>query len=259
MAREAICPRCRIRLMVDADSTERWLTCPRCLGSVINPATRDPSEPLPPPPTPPAEPGPQPAPVPEPAPPRAPRPHYCPDCEAPVDPSWRICPHCSCPLRRPRRREYVPVEGETRNDFQITGIVLMIAGIVGIVGYAFLLGGGTVDFKSFDDFFQVTAIVGLVTIVLLTVGLVMSLRRGSGPESAVSGVLGGLGIALVVMIVTVILVIGFFLFLISSCLKACNNQGKSQRPAPVAPAPLPPPKDAPPVKDAPPGKDQAPR
>lgn len=221
MPREVVCPNCQHRLLVDADSTEKFFICPRCLGSVVNPGrAADPEIPLLRPVA---------------APPTA----SCPDCGERVESSWQTCPHCSCPLRRKRSRlrDYRDAGEERGGDGEVnvTSIVLIVGGFGGALVYILLLMNGVLNFATFDQFMTVTALVSILSLVLIVVGLVLGIRRNNGPHNAVAGVLGGLGIGLVVMLMTIVVVLGAIVFAIRSCVDGCKNNANKPRPVQVQP------------------------
>src|SRR5262245_4343867 len=134
MSYRVTCVRCKQEVRIPRELRDRWLTCPRCLASIPNPALSDVAA------------GRAPAPAAPDTPPPAvlqPRERSCPDCGRPVESSWRYCPHCDAPLEEgaflgPKDT----LEGDVRRDTSAVGIGLGLLGLLGGGGMIFYYCGG---------------------------------------------------------------------------------------------------------------------
>src|SRR5947208_1851055 len=99
MPQEAICPSCKHRLLIPEETTQRWLTCPRCLTSIRNPSDQV-----------------TPAPSSGTAPAAEEHGRTCPGCGRAVESGWRTCPYCDEPLRRRRPKRESPLDEEVSRD-----------------------------------------------------------------------------------------------------------------------------------------------
>ena len=211
MPRAATCPSCQHRLLV-ADTTSRWLTCPRCLASVGNPNVLLPTEPAAPSTPPdvvPAEP--------------APADLVCPQCDRPVERSWRICPFCAGPLRRePRRARASRLDAEVHRDSQAGTVGAgILAGLIVVGVAAFLFMGGPRLVSASPDGAAVL-VVGTAVLGAVVIGCVAILVSSKSPTAkTVSGVLGGVfvgaGIVLMVVVLACLAVLAAFANFLNTC------------------------------------------
>jgi hypothetical protein len=203
------CSACGQRLRVTEDVPGNWLTCPRCLASVLNPL-------------------------------RPGAPHreeflsetaevpvvrrLCPECRQPVESSWRFCPNCDFPLRARRRvlRDR-PVDAEVKSDATVSIVVMSILGALVLFGIVIFVSSGGLDLAFFSGpsggRFLLLAGVGIV-VVLVGVGVLVRASKGPGTK-ALSGVLGGVAIALTLGLTFAVLLLcaiwSAFIGLIETC------------------------------------------
>lgn len=218
MADHIACPKCGEMLRVLPTEEEKWLTCPHCLASISNPNLERITET---PPQKPAEP--------------APRWGHCPTCGEEVRPGWRFCPNCEERLDEapPPRRTRPSLERDTGVDMSLTGMLLILFGLIGGIVYVLMLCGGAFPQTSADTVFNASIVIGFVLIVVVTVGIVLNVRSRNPQTSLMTGMLGGLTIGFIVLLLLVASVV----YAVDSCLKDCNKSARipSNPPAPKAP------------------------
>jgi hypothetical protein len=223
------CPVCHSTLRIPEGVAGRWVSCPRCLASILNP---------------------------EPSPAGAFRPEEpsrttCPWCGERVEAAWRVCPYCEESLqpggqasgvvileqeqrspspvsRRTRaRRPGVPVDREVQQDTKgvLIGLGVMTAMILlGILIFAGLGGGDLVGASKEGPF-----ILGMGILFLGAIGVCVFALVAKTPSSGgkvLSGLLGGLAVgATVALSVTLLAICAFFSFVIS-VLDTCTKCGR---------------------------------
>jgi hypothetical protein len=226
------CPRCQTRLAVERDRRSRWLTCPRCLSSIPNPALSDVAP----------APSPAPAAAAEPRPPEVlpvPQPP-CPDCGQPVEPSWRYCPFCDAPLGS--RWEPEPeesLEADVRRDTSAIGIGLAVLGLLGGGGMiVFYCGGGMSGVRSRSAAEQAAGIgvlIGVILFGLVVTGMVLGGVGKSGGGRLASTVLSAIALGVLGLAVG----IAGIVYLFAGCFEPCGRrrQGEVRPPGAAAPPP----------------------
>ena len=214
------CPRCHNQLRVAPDAG-RWLTCPRCLASVGNPAdfavtteTR-----------------------PESAPHRDEPPvetDVCPECGKDVQPRWRLCPFCSAVLRRRELSIMRPVEDDVRPDSKGTVVGICLLGGLSVAGVVVLLwlGTGLADFAGLSWVLYLG--IGVVLVVAAGCGLLAYLGRGRAGTSA-SLVAGASTITGLVMALLVFLLLSACVVFVFTCGKGASSTAPSTAPRPAPP------------------------
>jgi hypothetical protein len=190
-------------LYVDQGVFDAWLTCPRCLTQVMNPNQAV-----------------QAAPTATPAnvPPRADTP-TCAECGEAVDPRWTYCPYCNESLRRrspQRAAERAAVDAEVKWDSRGAAVALGIFGLLVLCAGAAFLGTGGGQLLSASG----EGLVGVVVLVVL-VGGFAALMAGSpsAGTKALSGVMLGCSVALLILLCAV------FAF-VASVLETCSKCGR---------------------------------
>jgi hypothetical protein len=223
MPDQVTCPRCQARLSVGRDRRSRWLTCPRCLSSIPNPAQSD------------IAPGPGSAASPAPRPPAlAAGEDACPNCGQLVERSWRYCPYCDAPLdegwSHPGRDE--TAEADVRRDTSAIGIGFGVLGLLGGLGMIlFFCSGGLSGIRTRSGAEQAATIgmvVGLVLFGLVIGGIVLG-GLGKSPGGRVaSSILGGIALA---VLATAVAISGL-IYMFAGCFEGC---GRSKRRAEARP------------------------
>jgi hypothetical protein len=150
----------------------------------------------------------------------------CPACGKGTEPQWTYCPHCNERLRRTRRPvapAKAELDAEARSDGRGTGIGLacflpvVFAGII----LFFVVGGPQLTGASPEGGFILLATVGVVA--ALVVGFIALMTRTQSRESKVLyGLLGGLSVAVVV-------VVGGAFLVVAAIAASCANCGKMFR------------------------------
>lgn len=216
MPREVTCPSCKNRLLVPPGSTEKWLTCPRCLCSIGNPnvlITSDAPHVPEPRAVEPAE---------EPRPPRT-----CPSCEQPVERGWRFCPYCEEELRRPRRSsKAAALEDDVTQDTTGGMVVAIVLGgllLLGIIVF-FVMDGPRILSKSKDGW--VFGVGGVVLVLVLIGSVAVAIKSRNKTASLVSGVVGGVtfGVGLVglVVLLACLAIMAAINDFFNTCAKGCH-------------------------------------
>jgi hypothetical protein len=203
------CPRCRSVLEFSRAVEGERLTCPRCLAEIRDPnPAGDPGAPR-------GGPGQVTA-----GPPR------CSECDQEVQPSWRLCAYCGNRLGdRPIRRQRPSIEADTRKDTALTGLLLILLGLVGSVGYIMLFCSGAFSSASMETLWNMSLGVGFGMVGVVVVGIVLSARGKDAGANLAGGLLGGLAISAIV----VLLIGAFVIYAINDCLKSCGGQANPAR------------------------------
>ncbi len=197
MARIVQCPRCSCTLRVPTDSRDDFLTCPRCLAEVPNPAH------------PAGTTGSQSAPT-----VRAESATTCPECGEPVGRNWRFCPNCEAPLRSPfPGGRSAPVDVRRDNTFvQVCMILLATLGGMGVV-LMLLAGFGA---ASDGDFTFLGYLVAGLFVVGLIGALTVVFSKGKGSTAHAIGLAAyrslTLAGAIVLLVVLSCSALGIYLF-----------------------------------------------
>lgn len=214
MTREVTCPSCQNCLRVPAGATEKWLSCPRCLGSIGNPNVLLSSEA--PPVLEPAGPAEELAPL------------SCPSCERPVERGWRVCPFCEQTLKLPQPAIKISsLERDVKQDTTGGTIVSTVLGtllLLGIVVF-FTMDGPRLLAHSGDA--QGVFAFGGIALLVVAVGVgIITSRSRNKTASVVSSLVGGLvigagivGLMALLACLTILAAINNFL---NICAKGCH-------------------------------------
>jgi len=153
MPRTIVCPRCSSTLRAPADSTDEFLTCPRCLAEVPALAT-DATQTT----------GPE----------RDEPEATCRECGEPVGRDWRYCPKCQEPLWVRGRRGRSVVSDVRRDNvwIQVPMALLATLGGIGVVLMLFM-GLGVASDGQFTT-------LGIILAALFVIGLVSALSVAVG-------------------------------------------------------------------------------
>lgn len=172
MPEPIVCPSCQKPLRVPADFHLAWLTCPRCLAVVPNPAAQA-ITPSPAPPvleTYPMQPAVE-------TPDATRRLDQCPSCGKPADPNWVFCPYCEEPMRAPRG---MALERDVRRDTRRTGTgMIVLATLGGLAILWALVGTGAEAFGDRDPGPFVGVLVGLAVLFGISTLIVMIRSKGN--------------------------------------------------------------------------------
>jgi len=214
MTREVSCPSCQNRLRVPAGSPEKWLTCPRCLGSIRNPNDLLTSEA--PPVLEPADPA------------RELPPPTCPSCERRVERGWRVCPYCEQELKRPRVVSRIDsLERDVKQDATGGIVVAAVLGTMLLLGIvAFFTMNGPQLLAQSGDAQGVLAVGGIALLVVVIGVVIITFKSRNKAARVVSGVVGGIaigagivGLMVLLACLTLMAVINDFL---NTCTKGCH-------------------------------------
>jgi hypothetical protein len=161
-----------------------------------------------------------------------------------VEGKWLTCPRCLASVRNPNadRVATAPsggqvqplprppyqgpsIERDTRGDTATTGLLLILLGLAGCVGYVWLACSGAFAPTSFEGFQNLTLGVGFTLVVLVIIGIVLG-ARGRNARPLASGLLGGLTIGLTVGGLLFLLAVAFVIYAINDCLNTCGNPSR---------------------------------
>lgn len=203
MSQNVTCAACKTVLRVPGGCTDRWLTCPRCLGTVENTTARVASSPAVLPAAGSTDSG-------------------CPECGKALEPTWRFCPYCKADstASRPQRQPTAQADADVRFDTGLLGIGLVVLGMLGAVAiffgtFSYVQGPRTSRKVSEVSEVGMTGLVGEVILLLFVVlGIVLtSVSRNVGVKIG-GAVAGGLTIAALI----VVLFCSGFVLVFSTCL-----------------------------------------
>jgi hypothetical protein len=199
MSRKVSCERCRNVLVIADDEGDAWLTCPRCLARVANPAALAQGEVL----------GNAERVRKETESPR------CPECGELVLKHWQYCPACRALLRGRRRGPRAGADRDVRFDMAWVAGGLVLLALLGVIGMVSYLIRGGFESMSFD------AIVTMGAALLLVAGVGTGLGFASKHGSAKGGIglAGGLTIMLILLGLPIAMVIG----LLIACSNGCQQ------------------------------------
>lgn len=174
---KAVCPSCRHSLVVDPHSTERWLTCPRCLATVGNPNVLVQGEPGPPI----QSSGPEVS------------SSLCPECDQPVRPGWRFCPFCEAPLGMRHKREPAlenQVKGDNVGSWIGAGLLLfmLLAGVILFFAY----DGPRLFAEVHGDSSAVFGVPLVVAALVVVASIVVLLASKKHTVRLIFGIFGGI-------------------------------------------------------------------
>jgi hypothetical protein len=202
MTHEVTCSSCKHLLRVSEGSRSPWLTCPRCLARVVNPAALVQTGP--------------PADRPEP-PQRGPEERLCPRCGRGVDPGWRACPICGTSLDA--RRSFLDadsLEREVRRDATGGHVIASILGVLVLIGLVlfFSAGGGRMLADNQAGFAWF-----LLLVFFTVVGgmILVGYTAESAAVKTVVGIVGGLILGVVAVVLSIMLL----------CFQACSSGSMS--------------------------------
>jgi hypothetical protein len=190
MTQRVECPGCRRTLAVPDGTEGPWVTCPRCLERVPNPAAED-----------------------------SYRPEWagrrrCPHCGKEVERLWVSCPFCEEPLRGGG------LDLDVRRDRRTTNVFVILLAVVGAVGVGLLgLSAASAAMGPYGTFGPlITLTVGLLFLTGL-VAFIVFLRSGGRPGAAGVRrvVVGTLATAGAVIGGFVLLGLAVFAFLLAVC------------------------------------------
>jgi hypothetical protein len=120
MAQRIPCPGCGRWLRIPGGIAEPWLTCPKCLAQLPNPAAVTPAAGV--------QAGPSP-----------PTPAFCPKCGEAVEASWRYCPACHEDLRQPAVWGFgAATDSDVRRDQWGTSVSLILLAVFGGLGLIYV-------------------------------------------------------------------------------------------------------------------------
>jgi hypothetical protein len=155
MTQHVECPSCRRTLAVPDGTEGPWVTCPRCLGRVPNPAAVDAYR---------AEP---------------PGRRRCPYCGKEVERLWVSCPFCDEPLRGGG------LDLDVRRDRRATNVFVILLAVVGAIGVGLLgMSAASAAMGPYGTFGPlITLTVGLLFLTGL-VAFIVFLRSGGRPGAA---------------------------------------------------------------------------
>lgn len=199
MSQTVTCAGCKTVLRVPGGCTDRWLSCPRCLATVENPAARAGSS--------------------EPAPSTAAA--SCPDCGKTLEPTWRFCPYCksSASSARQPSKSSRPADADVRMDTGLIGVGLVVLGMLGAIAI-FLGTFSYVQGPRYSRKASEVSEVGmfglggeLVLLLFVVVGIVLtSLSRNIGFK--IGGAVAG---SLTIAALLVVLFCSGFILVFSTC------------------------------------------
>jgi hypothetical protein len=190
MAEPINCPSCQKQLWVSPDIHLAWLTCPRCLALIANPAAQAHAQ---------AE-SPPDVTVPTPSVPesaarevggverlpsislpaaRPPAGTECPGCGKPTSPQWVFCPFCERPLRSPRGGAVDTVaRGDTRRTHGAIWLLAVLGGF-GVLAALFAATSALAQGETQGILVMLVAFLGLFGISTL-----VTLRRSKGDSKS---------------------------------------------------------------------------
>jgi hypothetical protein len=191
-----------------------WLTCPRCLAVVPNPAIESVT----------ASPAPAAPVVPETASPSPENPpageRICPQCGKPIQARWLFCPHCEVALRSPMGG---PVDAIVRRDTRRTGLGMALLAVVGGNGLVWGLVGSSGQAARGD--FSAIAGVLVVFTILFGISALIALHRSRKDPSAIGVrriLVGTLTLAGGAIAISVIACFAVCVFVLAVCLSGAR-------------------------------------
>jgi hypothetical protein len=208
------CPGCKCSLRVFDDVNSRWLTCPRCLGSVGNPRVLD---------------GVVASPIPVPEVPSGAGDRSCPSCGRPAEAGWQLCPYCEAWLpreSRPGDRRRSPPDDEVRRDSRGAKSGLFAIGLLLILGAVLFLTLGSRNLLAGSKDPEKTVLVfGTIVLGIFVIGLIaLGVGSSSTAGKIVTGVVGGFATGAGIII----------LLIAAACIGIANTCSNFGSPRPIA-------------------------
>ena len=190
------CPKCNATLKVPEEVRDRWITCPRCLASVMNPDRGVTEEPV-------IEP-PEPRRLSEDDSPT------CRECGEEVEARWRYCPYCLASLRGGSRyRSIKRADADAKDDLGWIGFCMVAAGLLGLFSLIALPVLGTVSISG-----EAVIVIGGGILILVLAGMGIGIAsRDEGARTGVS-IMGGITVGIVL---ACLIPIAFCMGLVNGC------------------------------------------
>jgi hypothetical protein len=209
MAEPILCPSCQTPLSVPADFQLAWLTCPRCLAVVANPAAQAVTQETP------ATPAAVRSPVRRAAEGETRPTELCPACGKPTQSQWVFCPYCEEPLNSP----FGGVDARVRRDTRRTGVGMVLLAVLGGLGIGYaLLGGGAMLVQEGDPSLFLGVLVGLVVLAGVVTLFTLARSRGDFKARGVGRIfLGTLKLAGALIAIGGILTVAAVVFIFAVC------------------------------------------
>jgi predicted RNA-binding Zn-ribbon protein involved in translation (DUF1610 family) len=216
MSHEIACSACHRILRVEKAPTSPWLTCPRCLARVVNPAalvrTDFPSAPARSEPASPGEVAGAPT---------------CLGCGREVRGSWRVCPECGEPLRRPALLPRDDLDRAAHRDNNGSRAVAIVLGVLVVLGIILFFALGGVDLVNASKEGPGVLGIGVLALGAIVVGVLAIAYNSKNPTAtAVSGIVGGVtfgvGAVLLVVLLSCLAALAAFQNFIETCGKGCR-------------------------------------
>jgi ribosomal protein S27E len=209
MKMQTTCPRCQHRLQLASDVDSRWITCPRCLQSIPNPAGLDGGN----------------RPDDEGTYATATEARSCLSCGRTLESDWNRCPYCSGRSRPQRslleRRPLADLDVE--RDTSGTNVGLVVLGVLLIAGVIlFLTFGGLNLLYASREPRPFLAFAGILLIIFIGGLVAIGVGSHHGTTRILTGVIGGLVTGAAVAFLTIIAIcIGI--------MSTCANWGAPHR------------------------------
>jgi hypothetical protein len=216
MLEETTCSACHSVLRVEKGSTSPWLTCPRCLARVVNPAalvrTDLPSAPAR---TEPASAG------------QVAAASVCPGCGREVRSSWRACPECGEPLRRSPPLPLDDLDRAAHRHNNGSRVVAIVLGVLVVFGIILFFAMGGVDLVNASK--EGPAVLGIGVLVLgaIVAGVLAIACNSKNPTAtAVSGIVGGVAFGAGAVLLVVLLFCLAALAAFQNFIETCSKCGR---------------------------------